>query len=114
MNENNSSNPLMMTIKSYDKIAEDYCGTTLEGGDREFQEKMIDITLKYLPKKPRVIDLGCGDGRDTNYLHQKGADVVGIDLSQGMINLARQNHPKIAFFKQDMRETVFPDDTFHC
>jgi len=114
MNHNNNSEPLKTTIQSYDKIAEDYCEKTLEGGDRGFQEKMLDITLNYLPEKPRVLDLGCGDGRDAHYLHQKGADVVGIDLSQGMINLARKKHPQVAFFKQDMRKTVFPDDTFDC
>lgn len=111
---NNNSDPLKVTIKSYDKIAEEYCEKTLEGGDREFQERMLDITLNYLPENPRVIDLGCGDGRDTFYLHQKGVDVVGIDLSQGMINLARKKHSNTAFFKQDMRKTVFPEDTFHC
>lgn len=108
------SDPLETTIKSYDEIAEIYCEKTIDEGDRDFQEKMIDTTLNYIPKNPRVLDLGCGDGRDSNYFYRKGVDVVGIDLSEGMIALAREKYPDVAFFKEDMRNTIFPDDTFHC
>lgn len=101
------------TIKSYDEIAEEYCEKTLKGGDREFQEKMLEKTLKMLSPEPRVIDLGCGDGRDTAFMRKKGADAVGIDLSSAMVSLARRKHRDDAFFQADMRDTIFPDDTFH-
>ncbi len=104
--------PIQKTIKAYDEIAEEYCKKTEEKGDREFQEKMLDKTLRYLDPKSRVIDLGCGDGRDTRYMKEKGADVVGIDLSRSMVNLARKEDPENAFLQQDIRDTVFPDDTF--
>lgn len=105
--------PIEKTRKAFDEIAEEYCEQTEEEGNREFQKKMLDKTLARLGPKPRVIDLGCGDGRDTEYLRNKGADVVGIDLSKGMISLARKKYPKASFLQSDMRDTVFPDDTFH-
>jgi SAM-dependent methyltransferase len=37
----------------------------------------------------RVADLGCGPGRDLQLLATAGLDVVGIDLSDGMLALAR-------------------------
>lgn len=37
----------------------------------------------------RVLDLGCGDGRLTQELADKGADVVGIDASDSMIDAAK-------------------------
>ncbi len=107
--------PIAETIKTYDQIAEEYCRITEEEGDRKFQIQMIDNTLQKINfhKKPRVIDIGCGDGRDTKYLKEKDIDAVGIDLSQGMIDLGRKKYSECALIQMDMRDTVFPDDTFH-
>lgn len=104
--------PIQKTMRTYDQIAEKYCEITEREGDREFQEKMLERTLDFMPSNPRIIDLGCGDGRDTEHLRKKGADVVGIDLSNAMIDLARNKYPECAFLHSDMRDTVFPDDTF--
>ncbi|MEF8832304.1 MAG: methyltransferase domain-containing protein, partial [Candidatus Thermoplasmatota archaeon] len=104
--------PIERTMRTYDQIAEEYCKKTESEGDRKFQKKMLDRTLSFLPSNPRIIDLGCGDGRDTQYLQEKGADVVGIDLSKSMIDLARKKYPECTFLQSDMRDTVFPDDTF--
>ncbi len=106
--------PISRTIRSYDDIAEEYCEKTIKNGDRELQEKMLDKTISYLPKGARIIDLGCGDGRDTDHLKRKGFDVVGIDLSRSMVNLARKKYPDRTFLHGDMRDTIFPDNTFHC
>ncbi len=105
--------PIERTMRTYDEIAEKYCRKTESEGDREFQEDMMDRTLNFLPSKPRMIDLGCGDGRDTKYLREKGVDVVGIDISKKMVELAREKYPECTFLRSDMRDTVFPDDTFH-
>ena len=105
--------PIQRTIRSYDEIAEEYCEKTLKNGDRELQKSMLDKTISYLQEGARIIDLGCGDGRDTDHLKRKGFDVVGIDLSRSMINLARKKYPDCTFIQMDMRDTIFPEDTFH-
>ncbi len=38
----------------------------------------------------KVIDLGCGEGRDSIYLSSLGIDVVGVDISHSALNKARQ------------------------
>ncbi len=118
MKHNSGKDLVAQTISSYDMMAKEYCKITSAKGDRVFQEKMMDITLDHLSKdmvdNARIIDLGCGDGRDSDYFYSKGIDVVGIDLSKSMIELARKKHPMIAFFKEDMRDTVFPDGTFQA
>ncbi|MFO7991598.1 MAG: class I SAM-dependent methyltransferase [Thermoplasmata archaeon] len=106
--------PVLRTVESYDIIAESYSKNTMELSDRDFQEKMIDRTLRSLPHDPHIIDMGCGDGRDTAYLKSKGTDVVGIDLSKNMVRVARKKYPDCTFLQMDMRETVFPDGTFDC
>jgi SAM-dependent methyltransferase len=44
-----------------------------------------------------VADLGCGPGRITGYLATLGLDVRGVDLSPGMIAVARREHPGLRF-----------------
>lgn len=44
-----------------------------------------------------IADLGCGPGHYTAYLHARGVPVFGIDLSPGMIEQARQEHPGLRF-----------------
>ncbi len=105
--------PTEKTMRAYDEIAEKYCEKTMKEGKRNFQKMMLDRTLDHLHPKSRIIDLGCGDGRDTEYMRKKNFDVVGIDFSQGMISLARKKYPRCAFLDQDIRDTVFPDDMFH-
>ncbi|MFF0425205.1 class I SAM-dependent DNA methyltransferase [Streptomyces sp. NPDC004520] len=47
---------------------------------------------------PRVIgDLGCGTGRVTAHLRELGAEVFGVDLSPGMIAVARETYPGLRF-----------------
>ena len=52
-----------------------------------------------------VLDLGCGTGTMTRLLRQKGYDMIGVDASAEMLEIAR-NHPDegILYLQQDMRE----------
>ncbi len=108
------SDPVWETVRAYDEVAEDYCRRTLTMGDREFQEKMIDRTLDMLPEEPCVLDIGCGDGRDTDHMYERGAEVVGMDLSAEMVKLARKTYPSLDFLRMDMREMGFREKYFDC
>ena len=44
-----------------------------------------------------VADVGCGPGHITAYLHELGLDAFGVDLSPGMIDVARRDHPHLRF-----------------
>jgi SAM-dependent methyltransferase len=44
-----------------------------------------------------VADVGCGPGHVTAHLAESGVDVVGVDLSPGMIEVARARHPGLPF-----------------
>ena len=45
----------------------------------------------------RIIDIGCGPGQWTNYLHQSGVDVEGLDPVPEFINEARQRYPDVRY-----------------
>ena len=49
----------------------------------------------------RCLDLGCGNGTLTAELAARGLDVMGMDASPEMINLARATHPELLFVLGD-------------
>ncbi|GAB1819420.1 class I SAM-dependent DNA methyltransferase [Herbidospora sp. RD11066] len=50
-----------------------------------------------------VLEAGSGTGRVTGWLHAKGLDVSGVELSPGMLAVARATHPDIEFAEGDLR-----------
>ncbi|MBT2368836.1 class I SAM-dependent methyltransferase [Streptomyces sp. ISL-10] len=51
----------------------------------------------------RVLDIGCGAGRDAAYLHRAGRAVTGADLSEAMLAYARVQHPGPTYVRADLR-----------
>jgi SAM-dependent methyltransferase len=63
----------------------------------------------------RALDLGCGVGQLANYLAQQGAvDVVGVDLSERMLEIARAEyaHAGLSFQRASMEQAAFPPERF--
>ncbi|MEU0235100.1 MULTISPECIES: methyltransferase domain-containing protein [unclassified Streptomyces] len=59
---------------------------------------------------PRTIgDLGCGTGRVTSHLRSIGAEAFGVDLSPGMVAVARETYPGLRFEVGSMTELDLPD-----
>ncbi|MEU1588823.1 class I SAM-dependent methyltransferase [Micromonospora sp. NPDC005710] len=56
-----------------------------------------------------VADVGCGTGRITAHLHTLGVDAFGIDLSPGMIAVARRDHPELSFEVGSMTDLDLAD-----
>ena len=56
-----------------------------------------------------VLDLGCGPGHWTGYLHSLGADVTGVDLVPAFLAHARATHPGPTFRLGSMTEHDAPD-----
>lgn len=52
---------------------------------------------------PRVLDMGCGTGRDAAHLHGAGRRVTGADLSETMLAHARTQHPGPEYVSADLR-----------
>ncbi|MFE9915338.1 class I SAM-dependent DNA methyltransferase [Micromonospora sp. NPDC005553] len=56
-----------------------------------------------------VADVGCGTGRITAHLHTLGVDAFGIDLSPGMIDVARRDHSELRFEVGSMTDLDLAD-----
>lgn len=60
----------------------------------------------------KVLDAGCGPGNLAAAAAERGASVVGIDMSDGMIALAKRRHPHVDFRQADAEHLPFSDGTF--
>ena len=59
-------------------------------------------------EKNLVVDLGCGNGTLAELLYEKGYDMIGVDASESMLNIAMdkkaESGSEILYLQQDMRE----------
>ncbi len=95
-------------IKAYDKIAKLY-------GDYK-SEKLLQYQLnKFISLLPgkKILDAGCGTGRDVEYFLDESMDAIGIDLSKGMLEEARKRVPQGNFQQMDFTKTKFHKHNFN-
>ena len=73
----------------------------------EWAEYIIELLKEYGIKDGIVCDLGCGTGKMTELLSEAGYDMIGVDSSVEMLNIAqnsRSSERDILYLCQDMRE----------
>lgn len=51
--------------------------------------KFLKKEEKFILENKRVLDLGCGTGRNANYLAEKGNEVIGIEISKSALDIAK-------------------------
>ena len=97
------------TLDAYEASVDKYQSST-SGLVNELE---LNNLVEQLPDHQHpLLDAGCAFGRDSSWLTNKGYQVVGIDLSGGLLARARQLHPELSFEKMDVRHLTFPDDRF--
>jgi ubiquinone/menaquinone biosynthesis C-methylase UbiE len=74
-------------------------------------ERFLDELFDRLPAAARVLDLGCGDGQKTKRLAER-FEVVGVDLAEEQLRLARSAAPAAAFVRADFVDLEFADASF--
>lgn len=77
--------------------------TSLYDQKHSFVTKYGEGVLELLAPQAgeRILDLGCGTGHLTARIAEAGAEVVGLDSSQEMIDQARAAYPNIEFVVAD-------------
>lgn len=60
---------------------------------------------RSFPAGGRILDVGCGSGRDMAYLHTLGRDVYGVDATAELVDLAQVLHPEL---KGRISQSVMP------
>ena len=100
---------------AYDAIAEDYAASfpTTEpeaAVDLAFVEHFVRLVREG--GGVRVLDAGCGTGRMTHWLADRGLAVTGVDLSPGMLAMARRDHPALEVREGSLLALPFDDAAF--
>lgn len=93
-------------ILVYNKIAKAYADAFSKPSD------YLDEFLELLPKNGKVLDVGCGAGVDSNYADSKNFRVVGVDMSEQMLEIARSNNSSVDFRLEDVRNVEFGENEF--
>jgi ubiquinone/menaquinone biosynthesis C-methylase UbiE len=80
-------------------VADDWLIQVGDAGDRNRRLNSDPVLWRFAGEVQglEVLDAGCGTGYLSGNLHQHGARVTGIDLSEKMIEIARRQHPEIGF-----------------
>ncbi len=88
---------------SYDRVAEEYARRIFgELEHKPFDCQLLDRFAAAVKGLGPACDLGCGPGHLARYLHERGLEVVGVDLSPVMVGLARRLNPGIEFRQGNM------------
>lgn len=74
----------------------------------EWSRRVVGMLKEYGVADGLVLDLGCGTGSMTELLAEAGYDMIGVDASEEMLELALEKRVKsghdILYLLQDMRE----------
>ena len=73
---------------------------------------MILDLLSSIPVGSSILDFGCGSGVQSSFIQNLGYNVTGVDFSEGLIQIAREELPDIPFHISDIRNTPFKDQSF--
>jgi ubiquinone/menaquinone biosynthesis C-methylase UbiE len=94
----------------YDALADRFgeWGARIEGDP---WERFVDELAERLPPGGRILDLGCGNGAKISRLADH-FDVVGVDISERQLELARAAVPRPAFVQADFARLEFPAHAF--
>ncbi|MGB6839101.1 MAG: class I SAM-dependent methyltransferase [Microgenomates group bacterium] len=96
------------TIDWYDSSSEKYA----ENIESIPSISLIDKFVEVVSKGETVLDAGCAAGRDCRLLKDRGLKPVGLDLSKGLLEVARKKHPDIKFQYGNMLELPFENGSF--
>ena len=125
---NQITDPLLQEIKAYwNEHIHDLAIAQHPVGTKGFFDDLTEYRfdkLRYLPRVvdfgayrgKRLLEVGCGVGIDLLRFAQGGAQVVGIDLAETSIELARKNFEHAGldgeFYVMDGEAMTFPDNNF--
>lgn len=80
---------------------------------KEYDRLLLDRFADGFNQNSLILDAGCGpSGHIGRYLFDKGIPVIGVDISDRCIELARENNPLMRFERCDMGKLPYEDHIF--
>lgn len=95
-----------MSVNFYNENAENFFSQTVRADMGLLYEKFLS---KLPTTKGKILDLGCGSGRDSKHFKELGFEVVALDLSEELAKKASEYIGQKVIV-QDMRDLEFEDE----
>ena len=98
---------------SYDLVADEYVRRIFDELEHKpLDRQLLDRFASRVRGVGPVCDMGCGPGHVARYLHERGVQVTGVDLSPVMVQHARTLNPGIEFKQGNMRSLDIEDEAW--
>ena len=99
----------------FEEVADHLGGAYLRYSFTKGTDQEVGFLVDCLGLAPgaRILDVGCGPGRHAHALGRRGFEVVGVDISERFVTLARQNIPDgvtVTFERADARALAFDSE----
>ena len=104
------SRGVLMAV-SFDRLASVYDATRWSGVPPEIMEKLLNAMKELFAGCRTILDVGIGTGRFAEYFNDSGFNVVGIDVSLGMMAKAREKGLR-NLVQADAHHLPFRDQAF--
>jgi len=104
----------LLTQQAYNLAAQKYHDLFHnEMNEKEYDRKLLDSFAARFNKDSLICDAGCGSSAHIGrYLFDKGINVIGVDISEKCVELARLNNPEMKFECADISNMPFDDNSF--
>lgn len=89
---------------SYEAFASVYDVLMQDVDYKKRTEYLLEIFDRYDRKPTLLLDLACGTGSFAKEMLERGIDVIGVDASEEMLNIARENLPECLLLNQRAEE----------
>jgi SAM-dependent methyltransferase len=101
---------VLQTIDAYERSARE---CVVRWNQRRHRRPPLLVKwLKSLPADARLLDLGCGGGKDAGYLGQRGYRVVGVDRTSALLSAGRRRYRSLPLVRADLRQLPFQAMSF--
>ncbi len=94
------------TKNDYNLISQQFSST------RKNIWKEFGFLFENLEKNTSILDLGCGNGRFYHFFKDKKINYWGVDISEKLIEKAKENHPRANFETANALNLPFEDEKF--
>ena len=98
--------------KQYNEFSKEFSHNQLDKNqiNRDIMYKFVGSDLS----NKKVLDLACGDGIDASYYQEIGGEVIGLDASDELINIAKEKYPNVEFTSGLAEKLPYENNAFDC
>ena len=106
----NTTQLVLQTVEVYERSAKECLDRWNKRRHR--RPPLLVEWLRRFPADARLLDLGCGGGRDAGDLAQRGYRVVGVDRTRALLSAGRRRYRSLPLVRADLRDLPFQAMSF--